>query len=129
MNKVTKLIAAALTGGILLGLYSLQAAETPKYTTKEVMKALYKGKESLHKKVADGGGTAEDFAKLVEYLPSLQLNEPPMGEKADWEARCKKLLAAAKDLKAGKAGALDAYKGAANCKECHTAHKKPEEKH
>ena len=129
MNKVTKLITAALTGGILLGVYSLRAAEQPKYTTKEVMKAIYKGKESLHKKIADGGGAPEDFAKLVEYLPSLQLNDPPLGDKQEWDARVKKLLAAAKDLKAGKPGALDAYKGAANCKECHTAHKKPEEKH
>jgi cytochrome c556 len=129
MNKVTKLLAAALTGGILLGAYGVRAAEQPKYTTKEVMKALYKGKESLHHKVADGNGTPEDFGKLVEYLPSLQLNDPPVGDKKEWQDRCKKLVAAAKDLKAGKPGALDGYKAAANCKECHTAHKKPDEKH
>ncbi|HTH47044.1 MAG TPA: hypothetical protein VMB21_06005, partial [Candidatus Limnocylindria bacterium] len=62
-------------------------------------------------------------------LPSLLQNDPPQGDKQEWQDRVKKLLAAAQNLKAGKPDALDAYKGAANCKECHTAHKKPEEKH
>jgi cytochrome c556 len=99
------------------------AAPQPKYTTKEIMKALHKGDDSIGKKVSKGEGTAEDFKKLVEYYTSLPLNEPTQGDAAVWKKKTLALLASAKALEAGKSGALDQYKEAVNCKSCHSEFK------
>ena len=99
------------------------ATEKPKYTTAEIMKALHKGNDSLGKKVQNGQGTKEDFAKLVEYYLSLPLNEPPEGNAASWKEKSTVLLDAAKALNDGKEGALAQYKKAVNCKACHDVHR------
>ena|SRR6478609_3375177 len=99
------------------------ATEKPKYTTSEIMKALHKGNDSLGKKVQNGQGTKEDFAKLVEYYLSLPLNEPPEGSAASWKEKSTALLEAAKALNDGKEGALAQFKKAANCKVCHDVHR------
>lgn len=115
-----------LSGLVLLsgGLQLSQAENAkPKYTIKDVMKALHKGEENIGKKVIKGDGTKEDFAKLVEYYASLPQNEPPKGEKGSWETKSAALLKAAKGLNNHEAGALEAYKTAVDCKACHSAHK------
>ena len=128
MNQSTRFaVAFSVAGGVLLGAFALQAAPKPKYTTEEVMKALHKGKESLGKKVSDGNGTKEDFKKLLEYYPSLPLNEPPKGDLASWKAKTTALLKATQALDQGAPGALDQFKEAVNCKACHKLHK--EDKH
>lgn len=99
------------------------AAEKPKYTIKQIMKDLHKGENALCKKVAKGEGSKEDLAKFVEYYESLPLQDPPKGDAKEWQEKAKKLLQATKDLQAGKAGALDHFKEAINCKACHSAHK------
>lgn len=102
----------------------LRAADAkPKYTTKDVMKALHKGQDNIAKHVSQGAGTKEEIDKLVEYYASLPLNEPPKGDKASWSAKSTALLKAAQELKAGKPDALAGYKQAVNCKACHSAHK------
>ncbi|HYE31370.1 MAG TPA: hypothetical protein VEH27_08085 [Methylomirabilota bacterium] len=103
------------------------ADKKPKYTTSEVMEALHKGETNTGKKILQGNGTKEDFAKLVEYYESLPLNPIEKGDKASWEAKTTALLKAAKALNAGEAGALEKYKEAVNCKACHNAHR-PEDK-
>lgn len=120
-------VALTVASGVLLGALTLNAAPKPKYTTEEVMKALHKGKESLGKKVSDGHGTKEDFKKLLEYYPSLPLNEPPKGDLASWKTKTAALLKATRALDKGTPGALDQYKEAVNCKACHSVHK--EDKH
>jgi cytochrome c553 len=50
-----------------------------------------------------------------------------MGDAAAWKTKATALAAAGKALAAGKAGALEQWKEAANCKACHTDHK-PEKK-
>lgn len=107
---------------------TLWAAPKPKYTTKEIMEALHKGKESLGKKVADGGGTPADFKKMVEYYTSLPLNDPPQGDATAWKKKATALLLSAKALEAGKPGALDQFKEAVNCKACHSEFK-PKDDH
>src|SRR6478736_900962 len=97
--------------------------EKPKYTTAEIMKALHKGNDSLGKKVQNGQGTKEDFAKLVEYYLSLPLNEPPEGDAASWKEKSTAVLEAAKALNDGKEGAVAQYKKVINCKACHDVHR------
>jgi hypothetical protein len=87
------------------------------------MKALHKGDDALAKKVSKGEGTKDDFKKLVEYYAALPLNDAPKGDAASRKEKTTALLDAAKALEAGKAGALDQYKAAVNCKACHSAHK------
>src|SRR4051812_30054096 len=88
----------------------------PKYTTKEVMKALHKGEVNVAKRVLKGQGTKADFAQLVTYYQSLPLNAPPRGDKASWDAKTLALFTAAKSLYAGDPNGLSAYKQAVNCK-------------
>jgi cytochrome c5 len=95
----------------------------PKYTTKEVMKALHKGDVNVAKRVLKGQGTKADFAQMVNYYQSLPLNAPPRGDKASWDAKTVALFTAAKSLYAGDPNGLNAYKQAVNCKACHSVHK------
>lgn len=120
----TRTLALALGVG-LLTLAPVHAAETgkPKYSIEEIMKALHKGDDAVGKRVGKGQGTKADFAKLVEYYPSLALNKPPKGDLAAWKSRSNALLAAAKALNSGEDGALERYKKAVNCKACHSEHR------
>jgi cytochrome c553 len=126
INK--KFIALVIAAAAVLTPLALSAAQKPKYTIKEVMKAIHKGEDNIGKRVVKGQASKEDIAKMVEYYESLPLNDPPRGERSSWDAKTTALVNAAHDLKAGKAGALAEYKEAANCKACHTAHK-PQDKH
>ena len=123
---ITSLVAALFNG--LAATPALPAADDkPKYSTKDIMKALNKGDENLGKKVARGHGTAEDFSKLVDYYSALPANKPPRGDQSSWDAKTAALVKASKALMTGEPGALAAYKAAVNCKACHTEHK-PEKK-
>ncbi|MDB6055687.1 MAG: hypothetical protein JWN25_3210 [Verrucomicrobiales bacterium] len=122
---VTALTAVAILSGTV-GL--LKAADAkPKYTIKEVMEALHKGKENIAKTAAAGNGTKADFDKMVDYYSALPANTPEKGSAESWKEKTTKLLDAAKELQAGKPDAVAHYKEASNCKACHTEHqvKKP----
>ncbi len=103
------------------------AAATPKYTVKEVMKAINKGEDNIGKRIGKGQASKADIDKMVEYYASLPLNDPPRGDKADWLAKTTALVKASKELQSGAPGALEHYKAAVNCKACHQEHK-PEDK-
>src|SRR3954465_15479841 len=126
-SQRTKVIATILGAAVILTPIALTAAQKPKYTVKDVMKAINKGDDNIGKRVPKGQAWKEDIAKVVEFYESLPLNDPPRGDKADWEHRTTALLKAAKDVQAGKANALQEYKEASNCKACHMQHK-PEDK-
>ncbi len=128
MNSTLRLTLASLVAGTTAAVLVTQAVEKPKYTTQEVMKTLHKGKDSIGKHVMDGNGTKEEIHKLLEYYPSLLLNEPEKGDKAEWKKRVTALLAATKALDKGTPGALEQFKEAVNCKACHQAHK-PDKEH
>ena len=53
----------------------------------------------------------------------MAANKPPKGEEESWKAKTGALLSAAKECAEGKEGAGDKLKAAANCMECHKAHK------
>ena len=127
-TPMTRPLVVGAVAAASLAPLTLWAAPKPKYTTKEIMEAIHKGKESLGKKVADGSGTPADFKKMVEYYTSLPLNDPPQGDVAVWKKKATALLLSAKALEAGKPGALDQYKEAVNCKACHSEFK-PKDDH
>ena len=92
-NVLTAIVTVAILGVAAMQL--VQAAEAKaKYTIKEVMKATNKGDTSIGKRVAQGMGTPEDFAKLVEYYSALPQCTPEKGDKASWEAKSVVLLKA-----------------------------------
>jgi hypothetical protein len=127
-EKKPLLVAVTVTVAIaVLGAAATQFARAAEsranYTIKEVMKATNKGDASIGKRVVQGKGTPEDFARHVEYYASLPLCTPEKGDKTSWQTKSTALLKAALALKAGEPNALAAYKQAANCKACHSAHK------
>lgn len=105
----------------LLGVVAVaQAADKPpKYTVEEIMKAVYKGEDSTHKKITKGIAVPADYDKLVQYLSALPLNDPPQGDAVEWRKQATVLLDAAVALKAGRPDALSQYNKAVNCQACH----------
>ena len=122
-HPLRSIVVIGVSASLLAGVVSVRAEDKPKYSVKEVMKALHEGDDAIAKKVTKGEGTHEDFAKLVEYYKSLPLNEAPKGDATSWKEKTTALLKAAQALHEGKAGALEQYKTAVNCKACHSVHK------
>jgi hypothetical protein len=93
---------------------------------KDIMKTYHKapkGTDPVCKKAGDGNASAEELKKLVQAYTDLASAQPPQGDAASWKVKTAALLAAAKDLQAGKPGAAAKYKAAVNCKACHSVHK------
>jgi hypothetical protein len=106
----TLALALVLAGG------QADGQEKPKYKIAEVMAKAMKG--GLCSKVAKGTATAEEKETLVELFTALHANTPPKGSEEGWKSKTKALLDAAK------AGDSKALQAAANCKACHSEHKK-----
>jgi hypothetical protein len=113
----------AATALVALNMALAQDAAKPKHTIKEVMKAAHK--DGLLKKVSEGKGTKEEAAKLVELYEALGQNKAPKGDAAAWKTKNDAILAAAKDLQAGKEGAAAKLATATNCMNCHRDHRPP----
>jgi cytochrome c556 len=92
----------------------------------EIMKAVFKGDDSIAKKVAQGKGTKEDLAKLAEYVASLPANDAPQGDPAGWTKKTTAVLDAVTALKAEQPGALAQFKLATDCKSCHSVYRPTE---
>ena len=112
-------MAAAVALGVSFVTTSSFAAEKPKYSIEEVMKAIHKGEDNVGKRVFKGTASKDDIKKMVEYYASLPLNDPPQGDAKVWKQKTEALVAAAAALQKEEAGAADKYKEAANCKACH----------
>jgi len=121
--NATRVAIAALTLVAAGCASSSSSATKPSLSIEHIMEDGFKGKESLSARIAKGQGTAEDFKKIAFLTEELALNQPPKGDLASWTEKTRALKAAADDLVAGKAGAVDAYKSAVNCKACHSVHK------
>ena len=102
------------------------ADQPPKYTVEEIMKAVFKGDDSIAKKVAQGKGTKEDLAKLAEYVESLPANDAPQGDPAGWKKKTTAVLDAVSALREEKPGALTQFKLATDCKSCHSVYRPTE---
>ena len=96
--------------------------ESPKYTIKQVMKAVH-AKGKLKDKVVAGTASEEEKKALLEYYQALAGNKPPKGDAENWKKATSDLVAAAKEALEGKEGAGEKLKTASNCAGCHKAHK------
>jgi cytochrome c556 len=117
IQRQTTAVVAILV--LVMALSVSAKADASKYTVKQIMKAVFKGEDSVHKRVINGTASKADLAKLVEYVSALPQNNPPQGDAAGWQKKTTALLDAAKALQAGKDAALDQYTKAANCRACH----------
>lgn len=118
-----KLLVASVVvgfGWVLLTMTS-KAQDDKKVAIKEVMQVAMKG--GLCGKVAKGEASDEEKKKLAGLFAALHENKPPKGEQASWDEKTKALVEAANDVLAGKAGASDKLRAAANCMACHSVHK------
>ena len=109
------LFALGLTAVVFAAGFAI-AADEPKYTIKEVMKATM-GKDKLVSKVVDGKATDDEKKSLVEYAEALAAGKPKKGSDESWKKLTEAFLEAAKKAD-GKA-----LKEAANCSACHKEHK------
>jgi hypothetical protein len=119
---------------MLLGVFSVTAVvlagtggsfggdKKPKYTIKEVMKQAH-DKDGLLARVTSGDADLAEKKKLAEFYDSLCKCKSPAGEDADWKNKTEKLYKLAKDSVDGKDVTGQLLK-AADCKACHTIHKK-----
>jgi hypothetical protein len=119
MKIVVAGVCTMLSAAILVGAGFTAVGE--KASIKEVM--LEAHKKGLLKKVAGGKGDKADAEKLLKLYTDLAANKPPAGEAADWKTKTDAIVAAAKEVVAGKEGAGKALTKAVNCGACHKAHK------
>jgi len=130
--RILKVVApGALLLGLAAGLVFVRADETPTLSIKQVMDQAHKGPKgvkdapSLFKKIAEDKGSDEDKKKLVELYTALAADHPKMNDDDDWKTRTEAMVAAAKEVEAGKDGGVDALKKAVDCKGCHELHRPP----
>ena len=122
--KILKHITGVLFILALVSGFAVSArADDPKYTVQQIMKAVYKGEDSVHKRIIKGTATKEDLAKLVEYVSVLPQNDPPQGDADGWKKKTTALVDAAKAMQAAKDGALAQYTKTANCQACHSVYR------
>jgi hypothetical protein len=95
----------------------------PKYTIKEVMKKAHAAKDSILNKVKADKATKEDLKELVAMYQALEVNKPPKGDEAEWKKRTAALVKAANEAAKDEKQAKALITKAANCAECHKAHK------
>jgi hypothetical protein len=127
MRSMKYFVIAALIAGIT-GLTAQSALEEkPKNSIKDVMKKAHKGKDKesdpLCKVVVTGKGTADQKKALLGLYEDLAKNKPPKGDEASWKTKTDALVAAAKDVVAGKEGGEKKLKDAIDCMGCHKAHR------
>lgn len=133
MSKMRSLVLAA-TGMVivatLVGCSSSGFGGKPSKNIEEIMEIGFKGKDpalkgadSVAGRIRGGTASEADLQLMVDLTRQLTKNKPPKGELASWTAKTSALHAAAKDLAAHKAGALEGWKEAVNCKACHSLHK------
>ena len=123
MKILKHIIGAVVVLTLVTGLAISARADDPKYTVEQIMKVVYKGEDSVHKRIIKGTATKEDLAKLVEYVSVLPQNDPPQGDPDGWKKTTTTLVDAAKALQAARDGALAQYTRAANCQACHSVYR------
>ena len=124
MKTQKHVTSAVLILTVVMGfLISARADDDPKYSVQAIMKAVFKGEDSVNKRILKGNATKEDLDKLVEYVSALPQNDPPQGDPDGWKKKTTALLTAAKALQAGGNEALAQYTKAVNCQACHSVYR------
>ncbi len=124
MKKVAALLFASVFVASSLGFAWIDDdEEKPKYTTKQVMAKVFKGKTALLAKVSKGTATDEEKKSFMAYLKSLAKNSPKKGEAESWKVKTAALIKAGEAVVKGDEGGGAALKKAANCAACHKLHK------
>jgi hypothetical protein len=123
MRMVLPFLLALVGVGALASLEGFQAADKdkPKFSIQDVMQQAHEG--GLLKVVVEGKAKDKDKKELLEMYIALSQNKPPQGTEKSWKEKTGPIVAAAKDVVAGKKGAEAALKKAVDCKGCHAAHK------
>ena len=125
MRTLKYYVVSALVLGIVGVTAQSAFEEAPKNTIKDVMKKAHKGKDKesdpLCKTVTTGKGTADQKKELLSLYEDLAKNKPPKGDEAAWKEKTAAIVAAAKDVVAGKDGAEKALGKAIACGACHDA--------
>jgi hypothetical protein len=119
MRKALAVAAVLAVAGFVT--LTLRADEKPKNEIKDVMQKAHK--DGLLKKVASGKADDSEKKDLLALYEDLSKNDPPKGDKSDWEKRTKAMVGAAKDVVDGKKGAEQKLGKTVNCMGCHQMHK------
>lgn len=109
----------ALAVVILTGATAVQTG-----SVHDIMETANEGKDSLYDRVIGGKATPEEARKLSDLYQAMPGLKPAKGDAKSWKEKTTALAAAAKDVADKKPGALERLKTAANCKACHSVHKK-----
>ncbi len=125
MKTRTHIPGAVLVLTAVMGfLLSTRADDDPAYTVQVRMKGVFKGEDSVHKRILKGsaneGRSGQNF---VEYISKVTQNDPPQGDPDGWKKKTTALLIAARALQAGENDALAQYAKAANCQACHSVYR------
>jgi surface antigen len=107
--------AVAVFALVLMLDSSSQGGDKKEVTIKLVMQKAMKG--GLCTKVATGKASDDEKKQLVMLFEGMAMIKCPKGDEADWKAKTKALVDAAK------ADDGAALKKAANCMACHKEHK------
>lgn len=94
-----------------------------KMTIESIMEKGHKGKEAPVQTISAGKADEKLIKQFLTYYEFMGTQKPPLGDEAAWKKKTGAVVAALKDLEGHKAGAVDAFKAAINCKACHTDHK------
>jgi hypothetical protein len=86
--------AVCLFALVLVFQSNVDGAAGDKITIKDVMKTAMKG--GLCKKVATGKASDDEKKELIKLFTAFAMTTPPKGDEADWKAKTKAILEAAK---------------------------------
>ena len=113
------LLAVAFAGMTVFG----AADDKPKYDIESIMEKAHDKENGLYPKVVKGKASDAEKKELVELYSELGKNKPPKGDAKSWKEKTEALVAAAKEVADGKAAGVKDLQKAANCMNCHKAHK------
>jgi hypothetical protein len=127
MRIVKRLFGMALVAGLLTGIgLGVRAEEKKAKRSIEEIMDLAHGKDGILNRLKSGKASVADKKELLALYEDLAANKPPKGEPAAWKKRTTAIVVAAKDVVAGKTGAVAELGKATSCKACHTDHKPDE---
>lgn len=129
-NKTILACCAALVAAVSLPAFLNAADDHDHEVIEDAMKTYHKapkGTDPVAKKAAKGEASEAEIKELLAAYEAMAECKPPRGEKSAWDERMATLVAATKDLAAGKDGSVAAFKKAGDCKGCHNDFK-PEKK-